>query len=100
MSTQIAALISSVKTNPPEQAISPLASQLVSMAESSSDIPSPDIPRLTHWFTAGAALALAKLTPVLADVPDPGVHAALRVALSRIIVRASRQDSDTRLCCG
>ena len=92
----IAALISQVKTSPPDQLISPIASRLVSMAESSPDNPSPDIPRLAHWFTSGAALALAKLTTVLADVPEPAVHAALRVALSRIIVRASRQDSDTR----
>ena len=92
----IAALISKVKTNPPHQEIVTTASRLVAMAESSTDSPSPNIPRLAHWFTPGAALALAKLTTVLADVSEPTVHNALRVALSRIIVRASRQDSDTR----
>ena len=57
---------------------------------------SQDIPRLAHWFSRGATLALAKLTGALRDVSDPRVHDALRVALSRIIVRVSRQDSDTR----
>ena len=92
----IAALITKVKTNPPIQDISPLASRLVEDSQDSSDDSPPNIPRLTHWFSPGAQLALTKLTRVLADVPDPSVQDALRVALSRIIVRVSRQDSDTR----
>ena len=92
----IAALISNVKTNPPHQEIRPLATRLVAVAESSTDSASPNIPRLAHWFSPGAVLALAKLTKGLGDIPDPKVRDALRVALSRIIVRVSRQDSDTR----
>ena len=92
----IAALISGVKTNPPCQEISPTATRLASLAEASPDASPPTIPRLAHWFSPGAILALAKLTRVLSDVTEPVMNNALRVALSRIIVRVSRQDSDTR----
>ena len=92
----IAALISKVKTNPPRQEIGTIASKLVAMAENAIDSPVPEIPRVAHWFTPGATLALAKLTRLLIDVADTEVRDALRVALSRIVVRVSRQDSDTR----
>ena len=92
----IAALISRVKTNPPRQEIGSLASKLVAMAKNSTRDPSPDIPRLDHWFTPGASRALAKLTRLMTDLADSGIDDAIRVALSRIIVRVSRQDSDTR----
>lgn len=92
----IATLISSVKTNPPRQEISSIATQLASEAAASTNGALPTIPRLTHWFSPGAVLALTKLTRVLDDVSEPRAHDALRVALSRIIVRVSRQESDTR----
>lgn len=92
----IATLISKVKTSPPSQEIGIVASQLVAEAEGSENDDLPNIPRLTHWFTPGASLALTKLTSKLANIPDPEVQDALRVALSRIIVRVSRQESDTR----
>ena len=92
----IAALISRVKTNPPRHEISSVATRLASKAEASRDGTTPFIPRLAHWFSPGAILALAKLTRVLSDVSESRLHDALRVALSRIIVRVSRQDSDTR----
>ena len=92
----IATLISSVKTDLPHQEISPVATRLVSVAEASTDSAPPTIPRLAHWFTPGATRALAKLTRALNDVSEPRARDALRVALSRIIVRVSRQDSDTR----
>ena len=92
----IAALISSVKTNPPRQEISSIATRLASRSEASTDTAPPTIPRLAHWFSPGSILALTKLTKALNDVWEPRVQDALRVALSRIIVRVSRQDSDTR----
>ncbi len=92
----IAVLISKVKTNPPREEIRTIASQVVATAQSLTDCPSPDIPRLAHWFSPGAVLALTKLTRELQNVSDPLTHDALRVALSRIIVRVSRQDSETR----
>ena len=92
----IAVLISNVKTNPPCQEISTTAARLAAQAEASTHGPSPNIPRLDHWFSPGAILALAKLTKVLENVSDRKIYDALRVALSRIIIRVSRQDSDTR----
>ena len=92
----IASLISKVKTNPPHQEIGTIASKLAETAAASTNNETPSIPRLNHWFTPGAVLALTKLTNVLANVSEPRVHDALYVALSRIIVRVSRQESDTR----
>ena len=92
----IAVLVSKVKTNPPDQEISIIASRLVSSAEASTNDALPDIPRLTHWFSPGAIVALTKLTRALMDIPNPIARDALKLALSRIIVRVSRQDSDTR----
>ena len=92
----IAVLISKVKTHPPRREIGPLATQMVDSAWSSGYTELPPIPRMSHWFTPGAAIALAKLTNMLQEVTDLGVQDALRLALSRIMVRVSRQDSDTR----
>ena len=92
----IAALISRVKTSPPEREIGTQASQIVATAQSLSGCPSTNIPRVAHWFSPGSVLALTKLTNALHGVSDPLARDALRVALSRIIVRVSRQDSDTR----
>ena len=94
----IAVLISKVKTNPPYQEIGSIASRLVEVAKApTSSSLYPKIPRLAHWFSPGAILALSKLTKALEDVAvPPPVKDALSIALSRIIVRVSRQDSDTR----
>lgn len=92
----LAALISKVKTHPPVQPITPVASQLVAEALTTTDCTSPNIPRLAHWFCPDAAVALSKLTKGLAQIPESSARDALRIALSRIIVRVSRQESDTR----
>ena len=92
----IATLISRVKTNPPRWELRPIASQLAAAAEASPEGKAPNIPRLAHWFSPGSILALTKLTKGLKDISELRVSEALRVALSRIIVRVSRQDSDTR----
>ena len=92
----VAALVSKVKIDPPDREIATVASRLVEMAAASTNGTRPNIPRLDHWFTAGGTTALTKLTRELAELSDRRVRNALRVALSRIIVRVSRQDSDTR----
>lgn len=91
----LAALISRVKTTPPTQSIGPLAQEIVRGLESRrADI--PDIPRLDHWFKPGIQEALASITAGISRVDDEVAKDALRVALSRIVVRVSNQDSDTR----
>jgi hypothetical protein len=56
----------------------------------------PPIPRLDHWFTGPVQQVLAALVAEIADLSDPDLADALRVALSSIIVRVSNQESDTR----
>lgn len=92
----IATLVSKVKTNPPEVDISPTAIQIVEIASMTSDESIPDIPRLDHWFTLGAKVALTKLTCRIEDISNQQLKNSLQLALSRIIVRVSKQDSDTR----
>lgn len=92
----IAALVSRVKTTPPEEELRPIAAQLAAAAQCTRAEAFPSIPRLAHWFSRGAIRALSGLTRVLDDVSETKTRDALRVALSRIIVRVSRQDSDTR----
>jgi DNA modification methylase len=91
----IAVLLSTVKTHPPQRSLSPLAEKMCSAARLMPAAPSCEIPRVDHWFAQGATTALAKLCSLLGEHPEPE-RAALNLALSRIIVRASRQESDTR----
>ena len=92
----IATLISRVKTNPPSQLLSDHAIGLINNATSTTQITIPDIPRLNHWFTTPATNALSKLTSAIIKVNDRTLRDALQLTLSRIIVRVSRQESDTR----
>ena len=92
----IATLISSVKIDPPRQNITVTAAQIADRASSGAVRQPPEIPRLNHWFTPGAIAALSRLTYELGQLPEGRACDALRVALSRIVVRVSRQDSDTR----
>ncbi len=54
------------------------------------------IPRLEHWFEPWASVALSGAMEYLADVSDPIWHDRIAVAISSMIVRISRQESDTR----
>lgn len=92
----IATLVSSVKIDPPQRDVAPVALAIADAAASGGPRLAPEIPRLDHWFTKEATEALARLTHELARVSDRQLSDALRVALSRIVVRVSRQDSDTR----
>ena len=92
----IATLVSKVKTDPPDSDIVRVATQITETASVTIGDKCPDIPRLDHWFAPGAVTALTKLTRLLAEISDQRTRNALHVALSRIIVRVSRQESDTR----
>ncbi|MCB9993007.1 MAG: RNA methyltransferase [Hyphomicrobiaceae bacterium] len=90
----IACLMSRVKT-------AALANGLAAAARNANEwaqkheAPIPNIPNLDHWFQADVQAALASLAASVerADAPHQD---ALRVALSSIVVRVSRQESDTR----
>jgi DNA modification methylase len=54
------------------------------------------IPRLDHWFTNESQHVLAGATAYIRGVDDEPWRDRLAAALSSVVVRASRQESDTR----
>jgi site-specific DNA-methyltransferase (cytosine-N4-specific) len=91
----LAALIARVKTMPLAGSLGAAATEICRLALARSE-PIPDIPRVDHWFQPPVQDALARLVARIDDVEDVSMRNALLVALSRIIVRVSNQDSDTR----
>src|SRR3990172_8154992 len=91
----LAVLISKVKTNLPGKMISPVARQIVGAAHQ-ENVPIPDIPRLDHWFLPDVQQVLSCLVRQINLIEEIDVRDALKITLSRIIVRVSNQDSDTR----
>jgi len=92
----IATLVSRAKLNPPGFRLEPIARHLVSNCDPTAVVV-PEIPRLDHWFRPEAALALASLRQGIDQLDiAPATRDAILVALSRIVVRVSRQESDTR----
>lgn len=91
----LAVLITKVKTTPLRSPLVPVAKKITE--ESRSMVASiPDIPRLDHWFPLDVQQALANLVEQIWITDDPVVRDCLKVALSRIIIRVSNQESDTR----
>jgi site-specific DNA-methyltransferase (cytosine-N4-specific) len=90
----VACLISRVKTGPVVACGE--AARVVSERSLRLNAKVPDIPRLDHWFKPDVQMALARLTSLIATEQDVALRDALSVALSRIIVRVSNQESDTR----
>ena len=94
----IACLISQVKTSPLPGGLAATAAAVVDEAAgcnraSAADV--PELPRLDHWFAPDVQQALAGLVAAIAAA-RPAYRAALRLALSSIVVRVSNQESDTR----
>jgi site-specific DNA-methyltransferase (cytosine-N4-specific) len=54
------------------------------------------IPRVDHWFDPWAQLGLAGAISYLDDVEDPIWRDRLATAISSVVVRVSKQESDTR----
>jgi hypothetical protein len=91
----LAMLIAKVKTTPLSALLAPIAKRIaVSARTGTASI--PDIPRLDHWFKPEIQQALANVLEGVQGVADNDVRDALRLAVSRIIVRVSNQESDTR----
>jgi DNA modification methylase len=91
----LACLISKVKITPLQRDLSSAAHEAVARASKLAPV-LPAIPAIDHWFQANVQRALAALVGSIEKEEDADVRDALRVALSSIIVRVSRQDSDTR----
>src|ERR1700728_3968486 len=56
----------------------------------------PDTPNLSRWFTKQVSKELGLARAAVERIQDIAVRTAAEVALSRIIVRVSNQDSETR----
>ncbi len=92
----IACLISRVKTSPYPQGFADAGARVAERARGMTSPTVPSLPNLDHWFGVAVQIALAALVQAIdAEVSDTNVD-ALRLALSRIVVRVSRQESDTR----
>jgi site-specific DNA-methyltransferase (cytosine-N4-specific) len=91
----LAILIAKTKTTPLESPLS-LVARTIAKDGTDNNAPIPKIPRLDHWFLPDVQQALANLIRHIQEVQDPIVQDCLKVAVSRIIVRVSNQESDTR----
>ena len=91
----IACLIARVKTAPRPASLKQSASEVVDRARQDLSVTIPMIPNLDHWFDVSVQRELAALLAAIEKEPAAS-HDALRLALSSIIVRVSRQESDTR----
>lgn len=90
----IACLMSRVKTAEAAEGVASAALAIARRSER-ADVEVPAIPNLNHWFDVRVQKALAGLSAGIKQAA-PSVRDALRLALSSIVVRVSRQESDTR----
>lgn len=93
----IACLVSRVKTTPLPRSLMQHASSVAATAASArSGNVLPLVPNVDHWFDACVQQAIVALTDGINSIDDIAVREHLQVALSSIVVRVSRQESDTR----
>jgi site-specific DNA-methyltransferase (cytosine-N4-specific) len=94
----IACLISRVKTQPLDSAFEEHFHKVIadSARALKNGIEIPKIPNLNHWFAGDVQKAIAALVVSIDGILSAATKDALRLCLSSIIVRVSKQDSDTR----
>ena len=91
----IACLMARVKTSAQPPGLKEAAAAAAGRARREPAAAVPAIPNLGHWFDHPIQSALASLAETVGSAP--AAHRdALRLALSSIVVRVSRQESDTR----
>ena len=92
----VACLMARVKTAPRPSDLKDIAATVVARAQHEIGAGAiPPIPNVDHWFERPIQRALVALTDAVAAAP-PVHRDALRLAVSSIVVRVSRQESDTR----
>lgn len=91
----IACLMARVKTTAQPPGLKEAASAAAGRARREPVAAVPAIPNLGHWFDHPIQRALAALAEAVGSAPADH-RDALRLALSSIVVRVSRQESDTR----
>ena len=91
----IGCLMARVKTALRPLDLKDTADDVIERARQAPDVTIPPLPNLDHWFDRSVQHALAALTEAIDGAPVAS-RDALRLALSSIVVRVSRQESDTR----
>ena len=91
----IACLIARVKTASRPSGLREAAAVVADRALRRPAAAIPEIPNLDHWFDDPIQRALSALTEAVHEA-DAVHRDALRLAFSSIVVRVSRQESDTR----
>jgi SAM-dependent methyltransferase len=91
----IAVMISRVKTSPVAPGLGRCLSEVLEQALNDRSPNIPPIPRLAHWFEQPVQKALAALVAAISRAPAAS-REILQLAVSSIIVRVSKQESDTR----
>lgn len=92
----IACLLAEVRTLPRPAGVVDAAHAVAHEAEGWLPAAPVDIPNVDHWFDPDVKEIVNALTARIASVDNPSVRRVLRLALSSILVRVSRQESDTR----
>ena len=95
----LACLITRVKTTPLRVSLDRIARRVSEAARieyRSCNVNVPQIPNLDHWFKPDIQIAIAALVREIKSTQPLKVREALELALSRIIVKVSKQESDTR----
>lgn len=91
----IACLIARVKTSPHPRGLREAASACVAIGRADTDVAVPALPNIDHWFDRPIQHALSALAKAI-EAAAVRFRDGLRLALSSIVVRVSRQESDTR----
>ena len=91
----IACLMARVKTSPLPVGLGEAALTAIYNAQRAIEVQIPPLPNIDHWFDRSVQHALAALAKTVDSAASP-FRDALRLALSSIVVRVSRQESDTR----
>ncbi len=92
----IACLISRVKTMPLPEGFLRAAEEVVFAAAETTTWSVPLVPNVAHWFDLVVQHAVTATLDAISRQSDATIREYLEAALSSILVRVSRQESDTR----
>lgn len=93
----IACLISKVKTQDLPAEFLNAADHCVNFARKGFELTGTrDIPNIDHWFDPQIQQSVTALLLMINSIKEVAIRRALRLALSSILVRISKQESDTR----
>lgn len=91
----IACLITRVKTSPLPRDFEEILENVLAQVLNTKRTSVPNIPNLDHWFEKAIQIEIARIVWAIENAPTT-CRDIFRLALSSILVRVSKQDSDTR----